>query len=206
MTRCTLVLSIVALFHGSAVAWSQRTELVPRGAEWRYHDLGSDLGSDWRELGYPDNGWRAGRAELGYGDDDEVTVVLDGPSLLLNSITTYFRHSFQVAEPGDHVRLHLRLLRDDGAVVYLNGTEVARSNLLPLIAIDADTPALQNVQGDDEEDMHPFSFPGDLLRPGTNVLAVELHQSSPFSSDVSFALELHSDAEARLARGPYLQL
>ena len=43
--------------------------------------------------------------------------------------TTYLRHSFDVADPTQVAQLTLSLLRDDGAVVYLNGTEVFRSNM-----------------------------------------------------------------------------
>ena len=45
-----------------------------------------------------------------------------------------------------------------------------------------------------------------LLVNGTNVLAVELHQSGATSSDISFDLQLiGSDSSASVTRGPYLQ-
>jgi hypothetical protein len=45
-----------------------------------------------------------------------------------------------------------------------------------------------------------------LLVAGSNVIAVEVHQSDPTSSDVSFDLELAGSSSATLTRGPYLQL
>ncbi|HEY9174325.1 MAG TPA: LamG-like jellyroll fold domain-containing protein, partial [Verrucomicrobiae bacterium] len=40
------------------------------------------------------------------------------------------------------------------------------------------TPALQAVEGDAESQFVTFAVPADLLRPGSNVLAVEVHQSA----------------------------
>ena len=81
------------------------------------------------------------------------------------------------------------LLRDDGAVVYLNGTEVARSNL-PAGAITATTFATTAVGGADESTFYPFTVSASGLVSGTNVLAVEVHQSDRTSTDISFDLEL----------------
>ncbi len=41
-------------------------------------------------------------------------------------ITSYFRHEFDASDTAASTRCTLELLRDDGAVVYLNGTEIAR--------------------------------------------------------------------------------
>jgi hypothetical protein len=83
----------------------------------------------------------------------------------------------------------LRVLRDDGAVVYLNGTEIFRSNM-PNGAIAASTPANTAVAGSDEDRFFSTNVPVHLLMTGTNTLAVEIHQSEPTSSDLSFDLEL----------------
>ena len=75
---------------------------------------------------------------MGYGDGDEVTVVGYGPDENDKYITTYFRHMFTVNNAEDIQTLTFSLKRDDGAVVYLNGNEVIRSNM-PSIAIFHDT-------------------------------------------------------------------
>ena len=77
--------------------------------------------------------------------------------------------------------------------------------LLPLITVESYTLASDDVSGGDEDELDEFRFPAELLRVGDNVLAVELHQSSPFSSDLGFDLELFGDTRAALTRGPYLQ-
>ena len=178
--------------------------LIPRGATWRYLDNGTDQGAAWKEVVFVDSGWPTGRAQLGYGDGDEDTPVGFGGNASNKFITTYFRHTFNVADPGTLMGLALRLLRDDGAVVYLNGAEVHRSNM-PAGPIDSLTTASSAIGGADEDAFLDVVLdPGDVVT-GDNVLAVEIHQSGPTSSDISFDLELLT-APAVLVRGPYLQV
>ena len=205
LQRIPIVATVLAVLLTVSTA-AQEIALVPRGAMWKYLDDGSDQGSVWRQPGYSDLAWRSGRSQLGYGDGDEATVVGFGPISFFKYVTTYFRHSFTVADPGDAVRLRLRLLRDDGAVVYLNGVEVARSNIFSFVTVEPETLAADDVSGGDEDVFHEYQIPTEHLRAGTNVLAVELHQSTPFSSDIGFDLELVADTRAVLKRGPYLQL
>ncbi len=172
--------------------------LISTRSVWKYLDDGSDQGtaadgSDWfAHPNYDDLNWHQGPAELGYGDASqgrpEGTVVNSGPSGD-RFITTYFRHSFDVSNASQYSRMYLRLLRDDGAVVYLNGVEVVRSNM-PGRDIDYLTRASNGLSGTDEYTFTEFSVDASLLSNGTNVLAVEIHQNSPTSSDISFDLEL----------------
>jgi hypothetical protein len=165
--------------------------LIPPGSVWRYLDNGSDQGTAWRAPGFNDSGWKIGTAQLGYGDGDEMTVVGYGPSASAKFITTYFRRAFTVTDASRYTRLTLRLLRDDGAVVYLNGIEVFRSNM-PAGAIGAGTRASESTPDARrffEVTIDTGQNPA-LLTNGTNVMAVEVHQSSPGSSDISFDAEL----------------
>jgi len=155
--------------------------LVPRGATWRYR--AGDPGTGWAAAGYDDSTWSTGRAELGFGDGGEATVLPSG------SMAYYFRGAFAVASPGDVTGLTLSLVRDDGAAVYVNGTEVARSNL-PAGTLAPTTKASANVSGTAESTPVTFSVPASVLVPGTNVIAVEVHQDDATSSDVSFELSL----------------
>jgi len=82
----------------------------------------------------------------------------------------------------------LRLRRDDGAVVYLNGEEILRSNM-PEGAIDANTFANAEIIGNNESLLNEYPVALNLVN-GTNVLAVEIHQINLTSSDISFDLEL----------------
>jgi phosphodiesterase/alkaline phosphatase D-like protein len=102
----------------------------------------------------------------------------------------------------------LRVLRDDGAVVYVNGAEVWRTNM-PVGAVDFQTLAASNVSGLDESTFFETSIDPAVLQTGTNVIAVEVHQEFRESSDVSFDLQLIASSSTPivgLTRGPYLQL
>ena len=165
------------------------TTVIPKFSIWKYLDNGTDQGIAWRQQGFNDAAWAAGPAQLGYGDGDEATVVNSGPSGA-HYITTYFRRSFEVTNAGRFLSLYINVLRDDGAVVYLNGVEIFRSNM-PGGAVNYLTPASTAVGGADENSVYyGASVSPSLLINGTNLLAVEIHQSSGGSSDISFDAEL----------------
>ena len=166
--------------------------LVPRGADWAFQD--SELFSDpiWTTVDFDDSDWKTGPGPLGYGDGDEATVIGFGEDEENKNMTAYFRHAFKVDDAavsgGDPLVLSLH--RDDGAVVYLNGREIMRSNM-PDGEITADTPALENAANDGNGQPEVTLIDSGLLIPGqVNILAVEVHQSRPSSSDLSFDLAL----------------
>jgi len=183
---------------------------VGPGSVWKYFDQGIDLGTAWRDPSFDDSAWSAGAAQLGYGDGDEVTVVSFGGDANNKHITTYFRHTFHVADAARVADLAMLLLRDDGAVVYINGQEVQRTNLPETGEILFDTRALTFIGGADESVFNPFPLAGGSLVTGVNVLAVEIHQFSPTSSDISFDLELSARITGTQipptaeANGPYV--
>jgi glucose/arabinose dehydrogenase len=177
--------------------------LVPAGSTWQYLDDGSNQGTAWRGRLFEDSTWKTGPAQLGYGESDQATVIDCGPGMgnecvpgnnpATKYITSYFRHHFNVDEPQEWESLTLGLLRDDGAAVYLNGQEIVRTtNLAP----NADFDDLANFNGAaavdqaNETTFFTFDVDPDLLQTGDNVLAVEVHQHSQGSSDVSFDLRL----------------
>lgn len=166
---------------------------VPSGSRWKYLDDGSNQGTAWAAPGFDDTAWKSGLAELGYGDTDEgrpeATQVSYGQSAAQKHITTYFRLPFTVTNALLFKDLTVSLLRDDGAAVYLNGAEVFRSNL-PDGTIDYRTRASSAVSDIGEVLYYPNPVSPLLLRDGANVLAVEVHQSAPNSTDLSFDLAL----------------
>lgn len=172
--------------------------LVPFGATWKYLDNGTDQGTAWRAPAFNDAAWASGPAQLGYGDGDEATVVSFGPNPGNKHITTYFRHTFSVASPAAIECLLLRVIRDDGIVAYLNGTEVLRNNL-PAGTITNQTAAILALIEPGESNLVVAAVDASLLVAGNNVLAVEVHQSSSISTDLSFDLELAGSADGGLA-------
>jgi hypothetical protein len=140
-------------------------------------------------LAFNDTGWSNGLAQLGYGDGDERTVVSYGANAGAKYITSYFRRAFNITDYAAFSALNFRILRDDGVVVYLNGTEVYRNNL-PGGPVDYLSLAPVSIGGADESAWNPGTIaPGGLIN-GQNVIAVEVHQNSGGSSDISFDFEL----------------
>ncbi|MDH3247168.1 MAG: metallophosphoesterase, partial [Saprospiraceae bacterium] len=170
------------------------------GEVWYYSDLESVPplvgGLEWHEATYDHSSWSNGNAQLGYGDGDENTVINS------STLTGYFRHEFQVLDASVYGNLDLNLIYDDGAVVYLNGQEVWRVNMPPG-NIEYGTFA-SSTSSDDA--MASLNI-GNTLVDGTNVLAVEVHQRSASSSDISFDFKLvgNPPGQVNVIRGPYLQ-
>jgi hypothetical protein len=159
------------------------------GSTWRYRDTGIDLGSSWRSNSYNDTSWSSGVGEFGYGDGDEATVISFGPNANNKYITSYFRKSFNLSNVADITALTLQLRRDDGAVIYINGVEAARSNMATG-SVTASTLAASAVGGTDESTLYSFELNPGLLQNGNNVIAIEIHQATVNSSDLSFDASL----------------
>jgi hypothetical protein len=123
--------------------------------------------------------------------DNPVTTVGFGPNSAAKYITTHFRRHFTVTNLAQLSGLTMRIKRDDGAIVYINGREAARPNMTPGVVYSHTTVAPNAVGGADEEAFFTFAnLPMNLLQEGDNVIAVEMHQNAASSSDLSFDLEL----------------
>lgn len=192
----TMVLNLLCahLYAGTA-------NLISPGATWKYLDNGTDQGMAWIAPLFNDASWSEGSSELGYGDGGEATVVSFGPDANNKYITTYFRKTLNVADVSILKSLLVGIRADDGAVVYINGIEVARHNM-PAGAIAFNTLAPGNIAGHFENVYHHFNISPSLLVNGTNVIAVEIHQDDVTSSDLSFNFELIASTEGTfIARG-----
>ena len=166
--------------------------IISPGEEWRYWDR-REVQDAWTMPNFDDTPWRTGRAPLGYGNRNESTVISYGDNPDRKNLTAWFRKVFDYDGNEDPLSsIHLNLLVDDGAVVYLNGKEILRSGM-PQGKITATTLSSQMIQGDDEKTFVRFIFEGEQsldLQNGENVLAIEVHQNEAISSDLSFELEL----------------
>ena len=191
---------LIGLFFFSSQLMPGQTTLVSYGSIWHYSDLAEEpsaqMGATWYENAFDDTGWSQGLAQLGYGDGDEAQEIGD------TVLTAYFRREFIVLDPTDFGNLELNLLYDDGAVVYLNGTEVWRVNM-PDGPIGYSTLASSGSADNEMASMNIM----DMLLTGENLLAVEVHQRSAGSSDISFDFKLVGIpfGVVNVKRGPYLQ-
>jgi hypothetical protein len=167
-----------------------RLVLIKEESDWRYLSTEDLSGNNWTQPKFDDSKWKTGKAELGYGDEPEVTI--DGGPPAQRRITAYFRHVFELDDPAIVRDMILRLKRDDGALVYLNGTEIHRINL-PAGTVTAGTLATREVGSVEEETFFSVGADPKLLREGQNVIAVEIHQNSPGTDDAGFDLELSAN-------------
>ena len=173
----------------------QSTTVVPIGANWRFNESGADLGSDWAQVSHSVDGanWKMGAALLGAEPNpaslpEPLRTMFVNP--LTNTIITYYVETdFELTEDQlDGVTaLRLRHVVDDGAIFFLNGTEVLRFNLNEG-TVTAGTAASQSVGNAAYSAF--IDLPLGNLVAGTNRLSAEIHQRSATSSDIIFGAEL----------------
>jgi hypothetical protein len=161
--------------------------LVKPDAEWRYWDNGLNPPPAWTSLEYDDSKWKLGAAPFGSGDNPATPVDI-GPANH-RYITTYFRNTFEVLDPSFYRSAVLRVMRADGAVVYLNGMEVYRFNL-PAGAVNTDTTATRKPAGLERVVFSPVKIDPASLKRGKNIIAAEIHLNSRESDDIRFDAEL----------------
>jgi lysophospholipase L1-like esterase len=172
------------------VRTNRRTDVLIRGgAEWAYWDAGGSPGADWAQPGFDANNWSRGLARLGYGEPAVATGVGYGADSTNKNVTTYFRHEFVVPEDAAYTNLNFRVARADGVAVWLNGTELFRTNL-PAGELSPTNRALQRMTGFTPHIFYPTNIPVPPLPAGTNVVAAEVHLSSPTNQVMGFDLEL----------------
>jgi uncharacterized repeat protein (TIGR01451 family) len=174
--------------------------IIPYNSSWKYLD-NNTRPVGWETTVYSDVAWATGNAQLGYGDGDEATCVASGGGGTLCTptgnkyITTYFRKTVAIATPSIYTNFILNLIRDDGAVVYVNGVEVARDNMPAGVPVHG-TLAASNIGGAAETTPVPFTIATSYFVNGNNTIAVEMHQDAITSSDLSFDMELLASTDS----------
>lgn len=190
-----------ALF--TSIIPSQDDSLVSAGDYWRYAKGRSEAPAAWTTVGFDDSTWLLGPTGIGRGDGDDQTVlddlrrVNDDPDTPENEarpgyLSVYLRYTFGLTETalGEINDLILSVDYDDGFKAYLNGTEVARGNL-PAGFVPFDRAASGSHEAGTPEDFD-ITDRKDLLQVGANVLAIQVHNRSLTSSDLSMIPALFS--------------
>lgn len=165
-------------------------KLIAEQSVWKYQDKGQYAGEGWMNLAYDDSTWASGPAMLGYDSLGRVkTKTSYGPDANNKYPTTYFRKTFEMSDLNDNLELDASLIRDDGAVVYLNGHEIIRTNM-PTGEVSYNTKA--NATVGDERDRNVYVIDPSYLVKGTNVVTAEVHQVNATSSDIAFEFSLEA--------------
>ncbi len=188
LTGMLVFISPLRIMGGEVDHWE--TILGP-GSNCRYLVPGSNVDSDWILPEFNDLGWNNGQGGVGYGDGDDLTTIDQ-------AISVYCRYHFEISDTGVIAALILDVDFDDGFVAYLNGTEVGRYNMG---AAGSSTSWASTADGLHEaglyRGMEPLRVSLDenivgLLTTGDNVLAIEVHNESIGSSDLSSNVFLHA--------------
>ena len=96
--------------------------------------------------------------------------------------------------------------RDDGIVIYVNGTAVVQSNLSATnLTYTTFAPSL----GDNGVTAQVYTINTSAFVNGSNTIAAEVHQANATSSDIAFDMQLEgltTPVPPTLTRGPYMNL
>ena len=172
-------------------------DLVPRSADWAYIDDGSEQDDVWTSAQFDDSAWPTGSAPLGYGEDDEATVIgcgANAPPCVSDVFATYyFRHSFHVPHRSQIASLLGMLTRSDfGTVIYVNGEPIYRDEFLAEDATFEDFGVAARIPTFNTY----LAIPASVLQTGTNTIAVEVHRSPDASRGLTFDFELRGALRA----------
>jgi len=151
-----------------------------QGSSWRYWDNSSSPGSTWYSIGFNDASWPVGIGHFGFGDGDEQIGLNDG------LISYYFRKKVNVIDVNQLTEVYFHMVHDDGAIVFVNGQEVIRSEMMPLGLINHTTQARQSINSSIENDFFTYKIDPSYFVSGENVIAVSVHNRSNADEDVSF--------------------
>ncbi len=154
-------------------------------SSWKYVVGSAAIDTNWRNLSFNQASWSSGNGGIGYGDGDDATVVPVCASVMM-------RKTFTITDTSQILKVVFMMDYDDAFVAYLNGVEIARSN----IGFSGVRPAWNALANSVHEaqmyqSLQPDSFfilPSvfnQLLKNGTNVLAVETHNKTATDNDLS---------------------
>jgi len=157
--------------------------VVQEGNSWRYFVGKSEPPSDWKTINFNDNNWNTGLSGFGYGDDDDATIIEP-------TISVFLRRTFSIDDTSDVSRLLFAIDYDDGFAAYINGVEIARSNLDYVggkIQYNqfATTAQEAKLYRDEYPETISIENPNTFLVNGNNVLSVQVHNISESSSDLT---------------------
>ena len=180
-----------------SIPWTGPRSLISMTNSWRYFENGTPS-LFWLENNFNDTNWKTG-AGLFYVESADLPAAKKTP-LTLGQWTYYFRTQFVLNQLPGAGTLALTHIIDDGAVFHLNGTELTRFNLAAETVVQPATPS--SVSIGDATTVGPIFLPANLLRIGTNLLAVQVHQTSLTSSDIVFGATLSLDGTSQVGLSP----
>lgn len=172
-------------------------DLITKATEWTYFYDSIMPANNWMATDYDDSKWSVGKGKFGYASDRDYDTKLNyGKDKENKYLTAYFRTTVDCDRDKEFRKVSFKIMYDDAAVVYVNGTKVAVFNLPKDTTYTYDLLAvLPDGYANDEEST--FSIDGSLFKKGKNVIAVEIHQNEPASSDMTMKMTASSVSTAK---------
>lgn len=159
--------------------------VISHKENWNFFDENKVPGSDWTKVSFNDNAWKKGNAPLGYGGLGHTTSINYGSNSSNKYPAAYFRKKVTINNLAAKEQFEITILADDGAVVYLNGQEVGRTNMPNGTILHS-----SYASGCNNGEYTTFSVSKNILKEGENQLAVEVHQCNASSSDLIMDMEM----------------
>jgi len=167
---------------------TNETLISLENSSWEVNPSGTDLGTNWlaSDYGYSDPGWTSGDGLFGYTPSPGSYPAIQ-TALSSGANTYYFTTDFNWTNDTAGVAFVVTNYLSDGAVYYLNGTEI-RSIRMPSGSVSYATVATGTNSPVGQPNV--FGIAGGILLSGNNVLQVETHQAPSSSADMVFGLSL----------------
>jgi hypothetical protein len=188
--KVLLVLLMSMSFMLSAQPLVNHWETIVLASDtWKYFPGTIDPGASWKSTSFNDTGWQSGAGGFGYGDNDDGTVISA-------TLSVFIRKKFTITNINQIEKITLHVDHDDGFVAYVNGVEVARNNMGTSTTIAYNAPSVGSHEAMLFRNGIPESYTftksqfSAWLVQGENTLAVEVHNESITSSDMSAAVFL----------------
>lgn len=164
------------------------THVVQPGAQWKWYYRAAAPPSTWRTTSFDDGSWSSGAGHLGWGAPEVVTNIDTFADPTDRPVTAYFRRSFQVDRATDVVGLKITTIADDGAVIYVNGVEVARQNMRDGAVTHTTYAPTARRHAVASASPLVIEVPVSLLVSGANVISAETHVNFRRTADLTFDL------------------
>ena len=157
--------------------------IIDIGQSWKYIVPTYEPSSTWKSYSYSETGWLDGNSGIGFGDNDDNTVISSG------ILSVFMRKKFSVSNLENVNSLWFHMDYDDGFVAYLNGTEICRAGMGQAgTAVSYNSTASGHeakIYNGGEPDGFDISGFINLLNENENVLAIQVHNTGQNSSDLS---------------------
>lgn len=163
------------------------------GADWRYRFEDSAPDSTWTASGFDASAWKKGVASLGFGAWSPTTDV-DASGDAPRPLAAQFRRYVELTDAASLLDPKVTVFADDGVIVYINGTEIGRSNL-PTGSIDWTSYAVE-ARGHERAFAEPVTFdiPAGVLTDGVNTIAAQVNSNYRDTADLTFEATMISTA------------